>query len=235
MCEKPVHISELSYMPAHLTRLGRVNRPGSPVLYCSTSRNTPFFEARPKIGQPIAIVNVITTAPLLANHVGYTRTVFGRLASNREQAGWGGAPARVPGNAINQQVAEFLADAFTRPVQAGSEHLNKLPVAIAEKLFSDKIFDALLYPTVPMNANADNLAIKPRYADTYLQFVRAEFAQITALREFSFDVDVLESAGPRTTTTSTIGSTSPSSNGPGSRTKASPSTRRGTLSQRPCL
>ena len=197
ICDKPLHISELSYPPAPLTPLGRVNRPGSPILYCCTSRSAPFFESRPEIGQTVAIVWWITTAPLHVNHVGYTASVFQTLGSNREQAGWGPEPARVPGEDINVQVAEFLAETFTRAVPKGSEYLYKLSVAIAEKLFLDDMFDGLLYPTVQMRANADNFALKPRYADSHLQFLKAEFARINgidAVREFTFGIDVLDTA-----------------------------------------
>lgn len=72
--------------------------------------------------------------------------------------------------------------------------MYKLSVAIAEKLFSDDMFDGLLYPTVQMQANADNLAIKPRYADSHLKFLKAEFARINAVREIALDIDVLDTA-----------------------------------------
>jgi hypothetical protein len=67
-------------------------------------------------------------------------------------------------------------------------------VAIAEKLFLDNIFDGLLYPTVQMRANADNLALKPRYVDSNLMFLKAEFVRVKAVREFAFDIDVLDTA-----------------------------------------
>ena len=50
VCDKPAHISDLLSPPSHITPLGRVNRQGSPVLYCCTSRNVPFFESRPEEG-----------------------------------------------------------------------------------------------------------------------------------------------------------------------------------------
>jgi hypothetical protein len=87
-----------------------------------------------------------------------------------------------------------LAEAFTIRVPKGSEEMYKLSVAIAEFLFTDDIFDGLIYPTVEMRANADNLALKPRYADKNLSFPKAEYARIDDLLEFSYKITVLDTA-----------------------------------------
>ena len=138
ICGKPANINDLWAPPPHVTRLGRVNREGSPVLYCCTSREVP-------------------------NHV-------------------------------NEAVSNFLAEIFTRVVPVGSEHEYKLSVAIAEKLFADDIFNGLLYPTVAMRANADNFALKLRYANDNLRFVKAEYARIDRVRDFAFDITWLDTA-----------------------------------------
>lgn len=193
-CQKPTNIRELSYPPAQVVGLGRVNRPGSPVLYCCTSREAPFFEARPPVGTTVAITRWETTASLLVNQVGYTRRTFDTLGSARQQAGWGPEPADVSAGEGNEEIAEFLAELFTQQVAKGDEHTYKLTVAVAEKLFMDDLFDGLLYPTVPMRANADNFALKPRYADKHLRFLKAEFARIDAERDFAYDITVLDTA-----------------------------------------
>jgi len=193
-CEKPSSIRELSYPPAEAVGLGRVNRSGSPVLYCCTSREAPFFESRPPVAKTVAIVQWETTAPLLVNHVGYTRQAFDALGSARQQAGWGPQPAEFPSWDGNEEIAEFLARLFTQRVAKGEEHFYKLTVAVAEKLFADDLFDGLLYPTVAMRGNADNFAVKPRYADKHLRFLKAEFVRIAAERDFAYDITVLDTA-----------------------------------------
>jgi RES domain len=190
ICDKPSHISALLAPPPQITKLGRVNREGKLVLYCCTSREVPFFESRPVEGQTVAIVRWITTAPLLVNHVGYTEAAFSTLLSNRKQASWG--PRAI--TQLNEPVSAFLAEVFTQIVPRGSEYKYKLSVAIAEKLFLDDKFDGLLYPTVAMRANADNFALKLRYAREHLQFERAEYARIDGVRDFAFDITVLDTA-----------------------------------------
>jgi len=190
ICDKPFHISDLLAPPPHITPMGRVNRSENPILYCCTSRQAPFFESRPAEGQTVAIGSWITTAPILVNHVGYTQRSFDALLSNRKQASWGHEPV----NHLNEAVSDFLGEIFTQIIPRGSEYRYKISVAIAEKLFLDDIFDGLLYPSIAMRANADNFAVKLRYANAYLQFQRAEYARIEHVRDFAFDFTVLDTA-----------------------------------------
>src|SRR6516162_7529387 len=80
ICDKPSHISALLAPAPEITKLGRVNREGKPVLYCCTSRRAPFFESQPVEGQTVAIARWVTTARLMVNHVGYTARAFSALA-----------------------------------------------------------------------------------------------------------------------------------------------------------
>jgi hypothetical protein len=194
ICEKPANVRELSYPPPHVVGLGRVNQPGKPLLYCCTSRQAPFFEVRPPAATTLALVHWETTAPMLLNHVGYTSQAFRALGSARPHAGWSDVPAEIPAIDGNVEVAEFISDLFTRVVPRGEEHVYKLTVAVAEKLFAVDLFDGLLYPTVPMRANADNIALKPIYADTHLRFLGAAFVRIDAERDFAYDITVLDTA-----------------------------------------
>ena len=194
ICPKPRKLSEISYPPDKGTTLGRVNRPGQTFFYCSTIREAPFFELMPEPGDTMTVSRWTTTSAMTANHVGYTATTFSGLQSARTHAGWDNKPAEIPGDEISKEIAEFLARTFAKIVRRGEEHHYKLSVAIAEELFLADVFDALLYPTIPMRANADNLAIKPLYVDSSLRFVKAEFVRIDRLREFGFDITVLDTA-----------------------------------------
>ncbi len=195
LCDKPTNIRELSYPPAHLVTLGRANRPGTPVLYCSAARGAVFFESRPPVGSTVAIVQWETTSPLLVNHVGYTREAFGTIGSGRTQAGWSREAAEIPALDGVEEIVEFLAKLFTRRVAIGEEGNYKLTVAVAEKLFADDLFGGLLYPAVAMRANADNFALKSQYADNHLRFVKAELARIDAELDFGYQITVLDTAG----------------------------------------
>lgn len=189
---KPRHITELYYPSPEKVGWGRVNRRYNPVLYCSSSRKGPLFELRPCIGDYVALVQWVTTAPLLINHVGYTDAAFDALHSDRAHTGLGFEPEPAPGDATNVMIKNFLAETFTKVVQ--TEHEYKLSVAVAERMFSDDLFNALIYPTIQMNANADNIAVKTRYADTCLQFKRAEYVRIDAIEDEGIWAPVLDTA-----------------------------------------
>lgn len=191
---KPQNVHELLYPPVGVGPLGRVNREGNPLLYCATARSATFFELAPQIGDTVAIAKWAITSPLLVNHVGYTPSVFYALGSGRSHASWGDRPVENPGDDDNGEIAAFLAGAFTKRVPPSERCLYKLSVAISEKLFADELFDGLVYPTIAMQANADNLAIKPRFADSKLKFVRAEFARIDAVHDLKLDITVLDTA-----------------------------------------
>lgn len=82
-------------------------------------------------------------------------------------------------------------------VQPGHEYKYKLSIVMAE-LFLEADVDALLYPSIQMRANADNLAILPRFADKHLKFRRATFGRIVEILDGGFVnhiVDTAESVG----------------------------------------
>jgi len=187
-------MSGLSYPPPHSTPLGRVNRPGSPVFYCCTSKEATFFEIQPAKGQNVVISQWITTATMMVNHVGYTDPAFKVLGAKRPHAGWSSEPAFIPGDNANRFIAEFLSEIFTRRVKTGSEHEYILTIAIAEKLFSHGLYNGLLYPSIALWANADNFALKTNYVDNNLRFIKAEYANITDAKENFFNVTVLDTA-----------------------------------------
>ena len=193
-CERPINIRGLLYPPAANTPLGRANRPGGPVLYCSTAREPPFYEAQPTAGTTVTMARWVTTAPLLANHVGYTASALRKMGSGRTVAGWGDRPVEVPGGEVGQEVAEYLASEFTRRLRRGEHHFYKVTAAVAEALFADDLLDGLLYPAVAMLGKADNFALKTQFADRHLRFLKAEIIRVDAVREFAFDVKVLDTA-----------------------------------------
>jgi hypothetical protein len=190
---KPTYVRDLLYPPNGIAPLGRANREGASVLYCCSSREASFFELAPIVGSTLVVSKWVTIAPLLLNHVGYSRDVFSRLGSARRDHSWSDRPIDDHGEA-NAEVAAFLADAFAQRVATQERYRYKLSAAIAEKLFDADLFDGLLYPSIAMQANSNNVAIKPRYADQHLRFVRAEFARIDIVRDLQFDITVLDTA-----------------------------------------
>jgi len=193
---KPTNVSEITYPPKKYIRSDqRVNRAGHPVFYCSTSRSAVFFEVDAKPKDKIVVSKWETIEELLVNNVGYTKTCFFNLKSNRESQTWGEIKKEVNIPETNDLVNEFLSQEFTKIVPAGKEYLYKISIAIAEKLFSDDLFDGLLYPTISMRANADNFALKPRYIEEKKIVIKmVEYIQIDTKEDFKYRITVLDFA-----------------------------------------
>lgn len=190
-CDKPQNISAMLYPPPDRAPLNRANQSGKPVLYCCASRETPFFELRPSVGACLAIALWETTAPMLVNHAGYTHNSFERLGSARTESHNFRKSSRP---SIHDEITETLAEIFTRPSPQEGDHLYHLTSIVADFLFGDDQFDGLLYPTIAMRANSDNIAVKPRYADNHLRFLKAEYIRVDEVGDFSYRITILDTA-----------------------------------------
>ena len=80
-----------------------------------------------------------------------------------------------------------------------------MSVAIAEKLMPNiedpprrdpriASMQGLIYPTVPMWGNADNLALKPSFVATSLTPIYAEYVEVTEVHDVSFGFNGLDEA-----------------------------------------
>jgi hypothetical protein len=185
---KPLNLSEVWYPSRDLVPMGRVNRKGEPVLYCATLKETAIFEVQPSPGEMVAVGTWLTTKPLQVNHVGYTNTTFQALGSVRRDVTWGKTSSVRVDELANREITEFLSQTFCCRITDGNEHLYKLTIAIAEKMFLGELFQGLVYPTIQMRANADNFAIKTDFADSGLVFQNIEFLRVDSAADFSFNV-----------------------------------------------
>jgi hypothetical protein len=192
--DRPETLKDLLYPPAHKTPIGRANRASQPVLYCSTARAGALCEVEPNAGDIVAITRLKTTQPLLVNHVGYARRAFEVLGSSRAIPSWSGEPVKVPALPGMKELHDYLATTFAQVIPLSESHRYKLTIALAEKLFAHDLFDALLYPTVAMRANADNLVLKTRFADSSLRFEYVELLRIKSAAGLRFEIDVIDSA-----------------------------------------
>lgn len=208
--EKPKYLRQVSYPPTDCVRTyQRANRPGQPMFYSSIARSGAIFELRPIPGEHIAVSRWQVHKSILVNNVGYTGSVFERLGSNRTEPfiNWGQQDSF---SECNRLVATFLANQFTRLVSPGNEHEYKLCAAIAEKHYAENLqtdeqfavehgsgvkLGGLIYPTISMRANADNVTLLPEFADTCLRPNYVEWIKVDAEgQDFTYQVTVLDFA-----------------------------------------
>lgn len=183
--EKLNNIKDITYPPAKLiTKYQRVNRPGQSVFYCCAGRRVPFFECFVKTGDKFILSQWKTVSRLLVNNIGYLNdNIMGLQPKSLDEL-----------KEANILIRNFIDEEFTKIVSEGKEHLYKISIALAEKHFSDDIFNGLLYPSIAIKGRSDNLALKPHYVDKNLMIERVEFIQIISVKGFEYKIKVLDLA-----------------------------------------
>jgi hypothetical protein len=158
------------------------------MFYASVARAAVFFELRAAPGDCLTVSRWSLTEKIFANNIGFTPDVFQRYRSTRNEL----VPDWVVRNPANRIVHEFLARQFTVEVPPGMEHQYKLSVAIAEKLWGnitgdvptdaprDMRFGAIVYPSLAMRANSDNLVLLPHFVDKCARLEQVEYIRVDA-------------------------------------------------------
>ena len=183
--EKPKNIKDITYPPAKLiTKYQRINRPGQSVFYCCADRRVPFSECFVKTGDKFILSRWKTVSRLLVNNIGYLNdNIMGLQPKSLDEL-----------KEANILIRNFIDEEFTKNVNEGEEFLYKITIALAEKHFSDDIFNGLLYPSIAIKARSDNLALKPHYVDKNLMIERVEFIQIISVKAFEYKIKTLDLA-----------------------------------------
>lgn len=207
----PKHIAQLTYPPANAVKnFGRLNRPNQSIFYSSAARAAVFFELGVKPGDHVAVSQWRSTDKLWMNNVGFAPGVFRKFKSTRQEpASWQTSNTHpLIESKANKLVHHFLADEFSKVVSPDTPYDYKLSVAIAEKLLfgnleanivdgpKDTRFAGLVYPTMAMRANSDNIALLPEFVDRYLTLHEVEYIRIDAAdpESLKYEITVVDFA-----------------------------------------
>jgi hypothetical protein len=138
------------------------------------------------------------------NNVGYHDAVFTKLQSVRAWDVYPGIVSALdpnfPSNDTNTIIHQFLAEAFSEKIQYGDDHLYKLSAAIAERLLGNvtdrrdeakrmagpklpdyRKFAGIMYPSIAMSCNADNLALTPEFVEAHLALEQVEYLRVDSI------------------------------------------------------
>jgi len=194
--DKPKHLSELSYpQPQFISEYGRANDISQPMFYGSISKNIPFFELNAKTGDRLILSIWKTKAKLLLNHIGFSEDVSQSLQSERAfDSIYQFTSDTLKFNDLNTFVYNFLAASFARKISREENFLYKLSIAITNKLIMGEILHGVLYPSIAMNGNSDNIVLKPSYVDENLEFVGVEYLEVVASEGMKYKHETLDSA-----------------------------------------
>ncbi len=204
----PIKISDLSYRKTGVPA-GRANRENSPVFYCSDVKEIVFYELNVSEGAEFILSNWQNTATLIVSNIGYTESVFKGMGSTRICPKWGKREDGIDTFSLDLLSEEEMA-AKLKKISDSDPHFEirafynnefmredksfyKLTTAIAEQHLGEiqdsaLRFGGIIYPTVRMAANGDNVAILPWYVDRHLVFKGASHIKVTARKgnEISF-------------------------------------------------
>lgn len=202
---KPDDASFLTYPPAKLvTGYQRANTPGNPMFYTSMAKNATLYELDVKPKDRVSISMWKTTAAAFINNIAFDDHVFAKLKSDRLAESYALASEytiSLKNASLNRVVRRFFADEFSRKVPGGSERQYIISAALTEcflgnvqerdgtpaNISFEGKFAGILYPSLAMRGNADNLVLLPDYADRHCELVHVEFVEIDSVRKGRID------------------------------------------------
>jgi len=197
-CQPFQFINEVGY-PRNQVRLQRVNRPGSPMFYSCGAPFAPVYELDPSVGTLFVLSHWATRRPLRVIAIGFQDSVLGRPPFARVHSFLSVhpptpqvAPWVLELGKVIHLVHHCLSQWFSERVSGSEEHRYKRTVAIAELLvetqvpdlrdgtpaLSTRVWDGVLYPSVPALASSFNIALFPEVADSSLDLVTATHLEV---------------------------------------------------------
>ena len=78
------------------------------------------------------------------------------------------------GYSENIRIYNYLAKIFSEKIMDWNSSKYKLTAVVANKIIRGEALDVLQYPNIAMNANTDNVALKPEFVDNCLELKRIE-------------------------------------------------------------
>lgn len=194
-CAKPINIKEITYPPADLAGIGRANEKGSSIFYASIGKSVPFFELDAVLGDEFALSVWKTKKDMLLNHVGFSEEAGKALNSLRNLGQvYDFIKNMNTFGDTNVTVYNFLAGCFVQQIGPTETDKYKLTNAITNHFLAGDIFDGIMYPTVRMFGNADNIALRTSFVDHGLSLVSIEYLKITSKDGTRFTTETLDTS-----------------------------------------
>lgn len=132
---------------------------------------------------------------MVLNHVGFTDECKAALNSDRSLDKLYEFVTHMQGYGdTNDLLYTYLSSRFIIPVGTGEEWKYKISIAISHILLTGSRIDGIMYPTVAMQGNADNVALKPASFSRCLAFAGVEFVEVVGKEGARFFYDVIDSS-----------------------------------------
>ena len=153
-------VADCWYPPPSITKIGRVNMAGKPVLYTSP-------------------VNPIVAATEAGVMDGNPFVLLEFTATKEVRLGWIAHLGDLPNGTYDKEeteklemIRDFLVEEFTREVGVGTEHLYMITNVIAEDYFNYPNSSGYCYPSVARKEDSWNVAFYADHAKEKLELTR---------------------------------------------------------------
>lgn len=169
--DRPTRIDQLWHPPPEkVSKMGRVNRAGNSMFYCSRGAPPVFFEIRAEADDRIALSEWSVVEPFFCHHLGFDDELMQAI----------GAPPRRQLQGLirnekyrNKVIRRKLSLPFTEVVECGDEYRYKQTIAIHELLYDDAHLSepvaGTAYPAMGVWGAADNIVLWPDYVPKVLR------------------------------------------------------------------
>ncbi len=217
---RKMFLGELKNPPPNKATLGRVNRDGQSVFYCSMSKEPVLFELFDlSNGDEIILSFWKTNEDMIVNNLGYTDFIFAQLGAKRIAPSWSvkridetkqnitlnenSIPAEtremILSHDDNRILRELMSKEFMRQVSDSERHYYKITTALAELHLGEiknhpKQFAGIIYPSLKMSANGDNFAFNPEFVECHVEFKKATHIKIAKRDGNSFSIKKIDEA-----------------------------------------
>ncbi|MGN8004039.1 hypothetical protein ACTJKQ_12675 [Acidovorax sp. 22279] len=167
------NISQFHMPPANYASRQRLNAAGAPVFYCSTAWEPLPYEVRATTGMNLIISSWKLSRSAMVVALGYSKASLTMLGAEREFPEWGVSPGFSSTSKRPAGEEDFLAELLMRPVNDDDLSHYRLTSALAGILLGkvrgeDRVLAGLVYPSVSMSGNGDNIAFAPWFANDHL-------------------------------------------------------------------
>jgi hypothetical protein len=159
---RPERISRISYPPAAVAPVGRLNRSCQPKFYCSAGGPPVFYELHAQQGELFVFSEWETTEPLWMHNLGFHPRALMRIGAESGTIDMRHLVAQaIPDETkVNEKLRYRISTAFTADVPKGKEYRYKQTIAINESL-SDVVYVGGNFPEAPKNRKSRELSIRP--------------------------------------------------------------------------
>ncbi len=181
----PAVKADLWFPSADRVKAGRANYAGQPMFYCSAHQSPALAEIEAGPYNIVVISEWVTQEPMIVQDLGLEEQAFRRLGVDRRRQ-----PHQLDDDKnateVGREARRFISEAFLTE----GEQSYALTAAIAEVFTQSDKIAGIRYPSLALNARADNFALRPEYVRTKMRLEGATYFWVkSASADGTYDFD----------------------------------------------